>query len=369
VADAPSIQTSAIRYATPPLTHHPDGRERRVGVELEFAGLDTRAVLNAIGETLGGVIAPSSPTRGEVRGTPYGDFLVELDSTLLKERAYADTLKRIGLDVDNDPTLAKAEELVLRAARELVPMEVASPPIPVSKLAELDVLWSRLRALGAQGTRASWHYAFGLHFNPEVTDETAQGVLSHLKAFLLLEAWLMQQGRTDPSRRIAPYIKPFPNDYRALVLATEYWPEWPALIADYLSFNPTRDRPLDLLPLFAHVDASAIEGRVESAHLIKPRPTFHYRLPNSDVDSEGWSPATDWNRWLLVEKLAIDRPELLELSRRFIQSQARVSLTDPWPAEIQQWVERKAASGEAPAPNTPDPERTESCHGQATASR
>jgi hypothetical protein len=248
-------------------------------------------------------------------------------------------------------------------------MEVASPPIPVSKLSELDVLWNRLRALGAQGTHASWRYAFGLHFNPEVTDETAPGVLSHLKAFLLLEAWLVQQGRTDPSRRIAPYIKPFPKEYRSLVLSGEYWPEWPALIADYLSFNPTRDRPLDLLPLFAYVDASAIEGRIENPHLIKPRPTFHYRLPNSDVDREGWSPATEWNRWLLVEKLAIDRAELLDLSRRFLQSQARVSLTDPWPTEIQEWVERHAASAETTAPNTPGQGRTESCHGQAAADR
>jgi hypothetical protein len=366
VADAPS---KAICYATPPLTHHPDGRERRVGIELEFAGLDTRAVLNAIQETLGGVIVEASPTRGEVRETPHGDFHVELDSTLLKERSYAEALKRIGLDVDNDPTLAKAEELVLRAARELVPMEVASPPIPISKLAELDVLWSRLRALGAQGTHAAWRYAFGLHFNPEVADETADGVLSHLKAFLLLEAWLVQQGRTDATRRIAPYIKPFPKEYRSLVLSTDYWPAWPSLIADYLSFNPTRDRPLDLLPLFAHVDPRAVEGRVENAHLIKPRPTFHYRLPNSDVDREGWSPAAEWNRWLLVEKLAVDRPELTELSRRFIQSRAGVSLTDPWPGEIQQWVERKAASGEAQAVSTPGQGRTEACRGQAATSR
>ena len=325
-------------YLTLPRVLTEQGVERRVGVEVEFGGVEASGALTAIQQALGGEIERLSPTNGRVRGTPFGDFGVELDSTLFRERNYVDSLKNLGMDVDQDEVLGKAEELVLRFVREFVPFEVVTPPVPCTQLAALDALWHRLRELGAQGTHAAWHYSFGLHLNVEVAGNNPRGVLAPLKAFLLLEPWLVAQGRTALARRIGPFIRPFPREYRELVLALDYWPEWPTLIEDYLRYNPTRDRPLDLLPLFAEVDPEGVRGRVENPHLVKSRPTFHYRLPNCEIDEPDWSPANEWNRWVLVERLADNPAALDELCQRFARVQTGFSLVDPWPDELNAWL-------------------------------
>jgi hypothetical protein len=159
-----------------------------------------------------------------------------------------------------------------------------------------------------------------------------------MKAFLLLEPWLIEHGRTDLSRRVGPFIRPFSKEYRNLVLDPGYWPDWSQLVGDYLAHSPTRDRPLDVLPLFASVDAEAIKRQVEQRHLVRARPTFHYRLPNCDIDDAAWSPSHEWNRWVFLEQLAADRPRLTELCERFARSQSKLSLIDPWPEELAAWV-------------------------------
>jgi hypothetical protein len=305
---------------------------------MEFAGLDTEQALAAVQQVLGGTIEQSTPTVGRVRGTSHGDFSVELDSTVFKERSYVEALKEMGLDFDEQPALGKAEELVLRVVKEFVPLEVVAPPVPWSRLGELDALWTRLRTLGARGTHASWRYGFGLHINAEVADRSADYVVAHLKSFLLLEPWLVEQGRTDLARRVGPFIRPFSKEYRSLVLDTDYRPDWRGLVSDYLGHSPTRDRPLDLLPLFASVDDEAIKRVVDQPHLVRARPTFHYRLPNCDIDEVTWSPAHEWNRWVFIERLAADRTSLNELCLRFSESQNKRSLTDPWPEELAAWI-------------------------------
>jgi hypothetical protein len=211
--------------------------------------------------------------------------------------------------------------------------------VPWSQLGELEPLWRRLRELGARGTHAAWRYGFGLHLNPDVPSTTASSLLAHLKAFLLLQPWLIKEGRTALSRRLGPFIRPFPTDYVQLVLAPEYWPEQGALMDDYLQHNPTRDRPLDLLPVFAHLDPESIRARVENPHLVKARPTFHYRLPNCDIDCADWSPSAEWNRWLRVEALAHDRIQLRELCQRYVACQAQGGLVDAWPDELEAWMQ------------------------------
>jgi hypothetical protein len=325
-------------YDAPPRPRDATGGERTVGLEMEFAGLDTAGALAAVQESLGGVIEQATPTMGHVRGTRHGDFTVELDSTVFKERAYVEALKEMGLEFDEQSVLGKAEEIVLRVVGEFVPLEVVAPPVRWSRLKDLDVLWSRLRVLGARGTHASWRYGFGLHINAQVAELSAGYVLSLLKAFLLLEPWLVEAGRTDLSRRVGPFIRPFPKEYRSLVLDAAYWPEWDGFVADYLTFSPTRDRPLDLLPIFASVDLEGIKQRVEQPHLVRARPTFHYRLPNCDIDEVTWSPAHEWNRWVFIERLAHDRAQLDALSERFAEAQLRRTLTDPWPEELAAWI-------------------------------
>lgn len=339
VPDSLSLPSEqSLIYDAPPRPLDATGAERTVGLEMEFAGLDTAGALAAVQEILGGVIEQATPTAGVVRGTRLGDFTVELDSTVFKERAYVDALKEMGLDFDEQSVLGKAEEVVLRVVGEFVPLEVVGPPLPWSQLAELDPLWSRLRVLGARGTHASWRYGFGLHINAQVAELSARYVLAQLKAFLLLEPWLVEAGRTDLSRRVGPFIRPFPREYKSLVLDADYWPGWNAFVGDYLTFSPTRDRPLDLLPIFASVDLEGIKQQVEQPHLVRARPTFHYRLPNCDIDEVTWSPAHEWNRWVFVERLAADHALLNQLSGRFAEAQNRRTLSDPWPEELAAWM-------------------------------
>ena len=81
------------------------------------------------------------------------------------------------------------------------------------------------------------------------------------------------------------------------------------LIDDYLKDNPTRNRVLDMLPLFMFLDKDRVEAAVEDS-LVRPRPTLHYRLPNSEVDEPDWSLSLAWNDWMQVEALANDAARL-----------------------------------------------------------
>jgi hypothetical protein len=83
---------------------------------------------------------------------------------------------------------------------------------------------------------------------------------------------------------------------------------------DYLERNPTRNRPLDWLPLFAHLNKDLVFEYPVEKDLIKPRPTLHYRLPSSLIDDPSWSIATEWNKWVIIDDLAANlviSPELL----------------------------------------------------------
>ncbi|NNC55402.1 MAG: hypothetical protein HKO07_06755, partial [Pseudomonadales bacterium] len=89
----------------------------------------------------------------------------------------------------------------------------------------------------------------------------------------------------------------------------DYKPGVEQLIDDYLTHNPTRNRSLDMLPLFAHLDEQRVRNTIDDDR-IKARPTFHYRLPNCDIDSPDWNIDLSWSLWLQVEKLAFDAPRL-----------------------------------------------------------
>jgi hypothetical protein len=85
------------------------------------------------------------------------------------------------------------------------------------------------------------------------------------------------------------------------------------LIDDYLDASPSRNRELDMLPLFAHLDHDRVRARLPYEK-ISARPTFHYRLPDSRVDDPAWTIAADWNRWVEVERLACDPARLVRLA-------------------------------------------------------
>lgn len=277
--------------------------ERRVGVELELGGLDAHAAAEIVREWLGGTVRHLTDAEQEV-DTALGTFRVELDATPVKK------LARLGR---SGGVAGLAADVVTRLATEVVPCEIVTPPLEERELARLDELVVRLAAAGARGTYDALRFAFGLHFNPELPDPTAPRILAHLRAFSLLYRWLLDESEIDTVRRVAVYIDPFPTDYVQLIMRDDYAPSRDALIDDYLTHNPTRNRALDMLPLFAHLDPKRVRARLDEP-LIKPRPTFHYRLPNCRVGEPGWRITDEWQRWLRVEALAADA-EALERAR------------------------------------------------------
>jgi hypothetical protein len=107
------------------------------------------------------------------------------------------------------------------------------------------------------------------------------------------------------------------------VLAPGYAPDQAGLIDNYLHANPTRNRELDMLPLFAWIDEDRVRSCVPDAR-IKARPTFHYRLPDARIGDPGWSLALEWNRWCVVERLAADAERLAAMSEAWTANDARL---------------------------------------------
>jgi hypothetical protein len=193
-----------------------------------------------------------------------------------------------------------------------------------------------LRELGATGADQVLH-AFGLHLNPEVASFDADYLLRHLRACLLLSDWLRAEIGIPFSRRVSQFVAPFPESYHQLLLSPDYAPGVEALIDDYLTYNPTRNRELDMLPLFSHLDRDRVM-QVVSDKNTSPRPTFHYRLPTSRVDEPGWSVVLEWNRWVAVERLAADPDALAGAMQAHADFRAG-RLIGEWAEISRRWAE------------------------------
>lgn len=306
---------------TPPRRHTEDGRERRVGVELEFGGLDAAGAAALVALHCGdGEPQPHGPHRYVVPSR-LGEFVVELDTRFAHpaetdEAANAEgfipTLKRVVASIDEF-----ASDVAGRVGQLLVPTEVVTPPLPWTELALIDNLAAALRKAGAEGSAASAAYGFGLHLNPEVASTDTPYLLAHLRAYLLLSDWLRRDIHLDTTRRVLPHADPFPVEYSRLVLEPGYKPSTRRLVDDYLLHNPTRNRELDLLPLFCHLEEKRVRKALDDER-IKPRPTFHYRLPDMALEKPDWRPTQEWQRWLEVERLAADDRRLGMLSDAFL---------------------------------------------------
>ncbi|MDX1529252.1 MAG: amidoligase family protein, partial [Gammaproteobacteria bacterium] len=219
----------------PALYRRADGETRRVGVELEYSGLDIESSAKLVSKEFGGRIDPVSAYECKIRDTEFGDFQVELDFGLLKQ------IGRDGAEeAADDESEQLPERLLASVAEALVPFEIVTPPLPMHRLGELEELIERLRREGAQGTRHSAFYAFGLHLNPEMPDTDAATVLAYMQAFACLYPWLVRVGEIDWSRRFTVYIQPYPNDYVRAIIDRDYSPAIETLIDDYLKANPAR---------------------------------------------------------------------------------------------------------------------------------
>lgn len=300
--------------------------QRRIGVEIETAGVDIVDVANAVQSVFPGRQKRNHALEYVVQADE-GTFRVELDSRPLKslaERAAADdeefSLSRLGL------------RAIQGVAETLVPCEIVTPPLPESSLTRLDSLVVQLRELGARGTHDGLLYAFGLHFNPELDDISAAVIRDHLRAFFLLRPWTKLRFDTDLSRELSLFIRPHADEYVQLVLHDDYSPSMNQLIDDYLAANPSRNYDLDMLPMFAHVDAERVYRALKEGEKVNPRPTFHYRLPNADVSDPGWSVSREWQSWRAVERLAADTERLTRTRRIWNQRHADGSFDE------EQWI-------------------------------
>jgi hypothetical protein len=294
-----------------PWSRTEEGSLRRVGFELELGGLSVETAAAAVSGVVGGEIEAISPFRHVVSGSPHGDYTIELDYELLASGRLRKSLEEVAPEDDDAEWMETLERTVAQVAGTVVPLEIVTPPLPLDAFDEVEQVREGLRRLGALGTESSVLYAFGMHLNAEVAQASAQHLLAVLRAFLVSYEKLCAWDGGDWTRSLLPYIDPFPAAYERLVLDEEYNPDRASLIADYLDFNPTRNRPLDLLPLFAGFDADAVEAAVDDQK-VKARPAYHFRLPSCRIDDPDWRASGAWAQWVEVERLAADGERLRE---------------------------------------------------------
>ncbi|TGG90660.1 alpha-L-fucosidase [Natronospirillum operosum] len=311
------------QLALPPRQHTIEGDLRRIGIEIELAGLDLDALADLVAKYLHLEIRAEGRYERVLSGDPAGDWVVELDFHLLKEMG-----REARSDELLDEVRSTAESWLHRAAEQLVPLELVTPPLPMDRMDEVEALIGVMRAQGARGSSDNWVNAFGLQLNPELPAMDAQTLTAYLKAWLCLADWMVERAQVDLTRRLTNYIDPFPVDYVRRVVDPAYRPDIARLIGDYLAANPTRNRALDWLPAFAHLDEKRVRAAVDDP-LVKARPALHYRLPNCEIHRPGWGLHTVWRDWVQVERLAAD-PDRLDGCCRAYQRHLAYSGIERW---------------------------------------
>ena len=160
-------KSQPAEFELPPRPRKDDGETRRVGFEIEFSGIDLQQTTAAVKTALQAKTVEQTAAEVELEAGDLGVFNFEIDWQFLKRKASADGDDRDWL------------ELLSQAAALLVPIEVVCPPIPVSRLAELEPMTDALRRAGAVGTEESLISAYGVHVNTEMprraTDQCRHG--------------------------------------------------------------------------------------------------------------------------------------------------------------------------------------------------
>jgi putative amidoligase enzyme len=296
-----------------------EGNTRRVGYEIEYSGVDLEMSAKLLQDVVGGDIEQESSYCFNLENKQFGIFRLELDASLLKDGVYKEYLLKAGINIDDLDLNDELDQILSKVASTVVPNEIVTPPIPMDEMAIVDDIVTALRRKEAEGTRASMFYAFGLHINPELASTKTDYLLSHIRSFTVLFDWICKETKVDLSRKISPYIQPYPDEYARHVLQADYAPDIEQLINDYLDLVGSRNFALDMLPAFAHINEKDVMNKAKEKALIKPRPAFHYRLANSMVDEHDWSVADEWLIWMEIEKLAADTDKLKEHCQSFLK--------------------------------------------------
>lgn len=277
-----------------------DGKIRRVGIEVECGGLTEGRMARLIARHFGGQVIETGSYERKVVGSRIGDVEVLLDTEF---RTDADSmLARIGLDL----------------GRAVIPVEFVTGPVPPAAIPEIDALCRSLAGEGAFGTHEGLVLGFGLHLNVALPGTTIEDVLPTLRAFALTEDWLRAHMPLDTSRRILPFINPYPASLVDRLCAPEA-EDWTmsGLTEAYLATAPSRNHALDVLPILKYFDAERVEAAVATMRHKSGRAAWHYRLPDCRIDAPDWSIAGEWARWCLVERFAADRGLIDALAARW----------------------------------------------------
>lgn len=333
-----------MNFKFPPRPYNERNEYRKAGFEFEFAGLEFHITSQIIIDIFGGEVKKIDRYQQRVVNTSVGDFKLEFDSRFLKEKRYENFLKEIGIDLNEFSFQNKLEDIVATVSSNLVPFEVILPPIPINQLDKIERFREELHKNKAEGTKASPLYAFALHINPELPDLKTITILNYLKAFLLLQYWIFEESKVSFTRqRLTTYIDYFPEEYLLMVLNEDYQPDLDQLIQYYKRYNPTRNRPLDVYPLFTFLRGEDVKKGVDDPELINPRPTFHYRLPDCKIDDPKWTLYKEWNAWIQVEELAEDPEKMNLMMKDFHQTHKKhfLNFKKKWSKKVNHYINEK----------------------------
>ena len=274
---------------------------RRVGVEIEFALVEAHDAAESVARAIGGRVRREGLHRAVIEESPIGRVKFELDTRFAKPADKPDIIDRALEEFDLRETAADMLAAV-------VPVEMITEPLDQAGLEILDTAIAALRKAGAVGTRHSPINAFGMHLNIALDPCDPVRAVRIAAAYAFVEPWLRRQMEVNLSRRATPFVDPYPPGYLRTLARAFAGGEAPGLggfLAIYVDWNPTRNRGLDMWPLLGHLDEAAAEaalgGPVKNA-----RPTFHYRLPDSDIENPDWTPRIELSRWDRIEGVADD---------------------------------------------------------------
>lgn len=263
-----------------------------IGVEVEFLGLSARAAAQALCEALGGGLVMEDRHAFEVTGSRIGDVAVELDIRHAHPQRHGAALSlRPG---------RRLAGLFGDVVSPFVPREMILPQRPADRLGEVDEAIDILRRAGARGDGREWGQTLGLHLNISTDELDAESIRAFALAYARLDGRL-RRAVAEGDARLGPLLPPpYPEAYVSHLQAVPGASDIDRFIDDYLRFNPTRDRALDLLPLLLHLDGERVRRRLPFEK-IAARPVYHWRLPVSRIGRPGWSVLPVWEAWREVE--------------------------------------------------------------------
>ena len=287
-----------------------EGTPRRCGVEIEFAGLSEARVADLLRDHFGGETCESGPRELTIQGSPLGDLRVELDTVWRKSDL---PIPEAGMDL----------------VREIVPVEIITAPLTRAEVERFNSVLPPLREAGAIGSRGGVFLGFGVHLNPEVVAPEDPHTLETIRAFGLLEDHLRKASGIDATRRVLPFVDPWPP-----ALVDDLVANPPQTMDDMMSLyarhTTSRNHGLDLLPLSMHVNPDH-HRELFPKDKTSARPAFHFRLPDSRIDEADWDLSASWAMWHTIETVAADPDRMTDLETAWrAHREQTFSRRGPW---------------------------------------